>query len=161
MTKHTKYITRTSNYVVHGLWSVDYHSIVDFMANYSFNGLRLPFSAYLVLNDPDPTSINFYEMNEDLQNLSSLQVMDKIIDAFADSGIVVMLDMHSLEPDGYMEDGLWYDSSYSNTTNLKAWNMLVDRYKDQWNVIAADVFNEPYVSILYKSILIIFYILQL
>lgn len=134
----------TDNYCVHGLWAVDYHSIIDFMANYSFNGVRIPFSVYLVLNDPEPVSISYYQMNQDLQNLTSLQVLDVLIRAFGDAGIVVMLDMHSLEPGGYMEDGLWYDSKYPQETTLKAWNMMVDRYKDQWNVVAADVFNEPF-----------------
>eukprot|EP00486_Rosalina_sp_Unknown_P005941 CAMPEP_0201564330 /NCGR_PEP_ID=MMETSP0190_2-20130828/2547_1 /ASSEMBLY_ACC=CAM_ASM_000263 /TAXON_ID=37353 /ORGANISM="Rosalina sp." /LENGTH=389 /DNA_ID=CAMNT_0047980365 /DNA_START=40 /DNA_END=1209 /DNA_ORIENTATION=+ len=134
----------TDNYCVHGLWAVDYHSIVDFMANYSFNGVRIPFSVYLVLNDPAPVSISYYQMNQDLQNLTSLQVLDVLIKAFGDAGIVVMLDMHSLEPGGYMEDGLWYDSKYPQATTLKAWNMMVERYKDQWNVVAADVFNEPF-----------------
>ena len=55
-----------------------------------------------------------------------------------------MLDMHSLEADGYMQDGLWYDSKYPQETTLKAWNMMVERYKDSWNVVAADVFNEPF-----------------
>eukprot|EP00483_Globobulimina_turgida_P008823 UN08841 len=132
----------TSNNCVHGLWAVDYHSIIDFMSNYSFNGLRLPFSAYLVLNDPMPVSINYYQMNEDLVNLSSMKVMDKIIEACAQAGIIVMLDMHSLEADGYLQDGLWYDSKYPQDTTLKAWNMMVDRYKNQWNVVAADIFNE-------------------
>ena len=135
---------RTDNYCVHGLWAVDYHDIIDFMGNYSLNGLRLPFSVDLVLSNPAPVSINFYQMNADLKGLSSLEVMDKIIEACADKGIVVMLDMHSLESGGYMQDGLWYDSKYPQDTTLKAWNMMVERYKDQWNVVAADVFNEPF-----------------
>ena len=40
--------------------------------------------------------------------------MDVLIQGAADRGILVMLDMHSLEADGYMQDGLWYDSSYKN-----------------------------------------------
>eukprot|EP01083_Nonionella_stella_P000418 1201_1 len=91
-----------------------------------------------------PVSIQYYQMNQDLVNKTSMQVMDKIIEACADAGIIVMLDMHSLEPGGYMEDGLWYDSKYPQDTTLKAWNMMVDRYKNQWNVVAADIFNEPF-----------------
>ena len=134
----------TSLYVFHGLWAQDYHFFIDFMANYSFNALRLPFSAYLALNDPTPSGINSYQMNEDLVGLSALEVMDVIIDAMGDAGIVIMLDMHSLEPDGYMQDGLWYDDSYSTDDNKKAWKVMIDRYKDTWNVIAMDVFNEPF-----------------
>ena len=119
------------------------------MKENDFNGLRLPFSVELVLSNPDPESINFYNMNKDLQNLSALQVMDKIIEACADAGIVVMLDMHSLEPDGYLNDGLWYSNKtandkYSAEDNLKAWVTMAQRYENQWNVVAADIFNEPF-----------------
>jgi len=134
----------TANYCVHGLWAVDYHSLIDFMKDNGFNGLRLPFSVELANSDKEPASINFYKMNEDLKGLSSLNVMDKIISACADAGILVMLDMHSLEPDGYLADGLWYDSKYSADDNLKAWRTMADRYKGQWNVVAADIFNEPF-----------------
>lgn len=76
------------------------------MANYSFNGLRLPFCVDGVINDPMPVSVSTNGINEDLAGLTSMQVMDKIIAACADAGILVMLDMHSLEPNGYMQDGM-------------------------------------------------------
>ena len=135
----------TQNYVVHGLWCQDYHTLIDFIANYSFNALRLPFSCEIVLNDPMPQTIQIDSaMNSDLANLTSMQVMDVIIKACGDAGILVMLDMHSLEAGGYMQDGLWYDDKYPQSTTLKVWNMMVDRYKDYWNVFAIDVFNEPF-----------------
>ena len=129
--------------MVHGLWAQNYKSLIDFCANYSFNGMRLPFSAFLALNNPMPQTID-YDLNPGLVNLTSLQVMDKIIEYCAKDGILIMLDMHSLEPGGYMQDGLWYDNSYPPSTTLKAWNIMINRYKNQWNVIAMDVFNEPF-----------------
>merc|ERR1719242_2789771 len=68
----------TANNCVHGLWSVDYHSIINFLKDNGFNGLRLPFSVDLANGDKSPVSINFYKMNEELKGLSSLSVMDKI-----------------------------------------------------------------------------------
>jgi hypothetical protein len=40
-------------------------------------------------------------------------------------GIVVMLDMHSFEPDAYGSNGLWYDSSHSEALVIEGWRKLV------------------------------------
>ena len=58
-----------------------------------------------------PGSVNYY-VNPDLEGMSSVQVLDMLIQEAGKRGIVVMLDMHSLEADGYMQDGLWYDDQY-------------------------------------------------
>ena len=77
------------------------------MANYSFNGLRLPFCVDGVINDPMPVSVSTNNgINQDLINKTSMEVMDKVIEYCAEVGIVVMLDMHSLEANGYMQDGM-------------------------------------------------------
>ena len=131
----------TSQYVFHGLWAQDYHTLIDFMSNYSFNAIRIPFSCEGVITNPVPNSITFYQMNQDLQNLTSLQVLDKMITALGDNGILVLLDMHSLETGGYLEDGLWYDNKYDPDTTLSVWETMVNRYKGYWNVIAVDVFK--------------------
>lgn len=45
--------------------------------------------------------------NEDLKGLTSLQVLDKVVSAAASRGLYIMFDLHSFEPDAYMENGLW------------------------------------------------------
>ena len=40
-------------------------------------------------------------------------------------GIVVMLDMHSFEPDAFSSNGLWYDSSHSEALVIEGWRKLV------------------------------------
>lgn len=134
----------TSTYVVHGLWTHDYHWFIDFMANNSFNALRIPFSVQMVQTNPIPNSITTYQMNQDLANLTALEVMDKLITALGEAGILVMLDMHSLEHDGYLQDGLWYNDEYPQETTKSAWETMINRYKSYWNVVAMDVFNEPF-----------------
>ncbi len=67
--------------------------------------MRLPFSVELIQNpNAQPGSINYYA-NPSLQGLSSIQVMDKLIEEAGNRGILIMLDMHSLEADGYMQVG--------------------------------------------------------
>jgi endoglucanase len=134
----------TSNNVFHGLWAQDYHTLLQFLATNGFNAIRVPFYLDLVLHDAKPDSINFYQMNQDLQNLTSLQVLDKVIAAAADLGLLIMLDLHSFAAGTFMENGLWYDSTHPETLVLQGWDILINRYANQWNVIAFDLKNEPF-----------------
>uniref|UniRef100_A0A6B2L8B1 Glycoside hydrolase family 5 domain-containing protein n=1 Tax=Arcella intermedia TaxID=1963864 RepID=A0A6B2L8B1_9EUKA len=136
----------TSNNVFHGLWAQDYRFFLDFIGNNSFNAIRVPFYLELMLNDATPNSINFYQMNQDLQGLSSLQVLDKIIEAAASRGLLIMLDMHSFKAGTFMQDGLWYDSSHPESVVLSTWEKVVSRYANQWNVFAFDLKNEPWAT---------------
>jgi len=106
----------------------------------------------MVLNDPMPSSISYgycsnnISCNLDLKGLTSLQVLDKIIIAAGQRGIAIMLDMHSFEPDAFEENGLWYDSTHPESMVLQGWDKLIGRYKNQSNVIAADIKNEPFAT---------------
>eukprot|EP00026_Physarum_polycephalum_P010483 Phypoly_transcript_10647.p1 GENE.Phypoly_transcript_10647~~Phypoly_transcript_10647.p1 ORF type:complete len:339 (+),score=28.35 Phypoly_transcript_10647:226-1242(+) len=135
---------QTSNNVFHGLWAQDYHALLQFLSSNGFNAIRVPFYLDLVLNDAQPNSINFYQMNTDLQGLTSLQVLDKVIEAAADLGLLIMLDLHSFEAGTFMQDGLWYDSTHPEPLVLQGWDKLINRYANQWNVIAFDLKNEPF-----------------
>lgn len=135
---------------MHGLWAVDYKYLIDFLAKNKFNAVRLPFALDMVMNNPIPTSINFgscsndRSCNLDLRGLSSLDVMDKIINYMGTKGIVVMLDMHSFKADDYSSNGLWYDSNHPESLVIQGWRKLADRYRNTWNVFAIDVKNEPF-----------------
>lgn len=133
----------TSNNVVHGLWAQSYTFFLDFLASNGFNAIRMPFYLGLAINDATPNSID-YSSNADLQGLSSLQVMDTIIEAAAARGLLIMLDLHSFSADSYASDGLWYNSNYPEATVISGWTKLLARYQNQWNVIAADLKNEPF-----------------
>eukprot|EP01112_Ceratiomyxa_fruticulosa_P009012 TRINITY_DN2345_c0_g4_i2.p1 TRINITY_DN2345_c0_g4~~TRINITY_DN2345_c0_g4_i2.p1 ORF type:complete len:297 (-),score=59.91 TRINITY_DN2345_c0_g4_i2:89-979(-) len=99
-----------------------------------------------MINDAVPNSINFYQMNTDLQNLTSLQVLDKIIAAAADRGILIMLDLHSFLPGTFAQDGLWYDSAHPESQVISMWDKVIARYSKTWNVVALDLKNEPHDS---------------
>lgn len=71
----------TPDACVHGLWAHNIDHYLDFLAQHGFNALRIPFSMHLALN-PDtvqPLTIN-ESINCDLHGLSSIQVMDRVID---------------------------------------------------------------------------------
>jgi len=133
----------TSAKVVHGLWSRPYAFFLDFMTKNGFNALRIPFHLELALNDATPSSVD-YSANPDLQGLSSLGVMDVIIKAAAERGILVMLDLHSFRPDSFMADGTWCDASHPESMVIDGWVKLLTRYRQQWNVFAVDLKNEPH-----------------
>ena len=68
----------TSDYALHGLWSVNLEETLDFVAAAGFNAIRMPFSCELALDmeGKRPTNIN-YGANPDLRGLPTGQVMDK------------------------------------------------------------------------------------
>ena len=132
----------TTNKVVHGLWARDYKSMLDQVKSLGYNTLRLPYSDDILKPGAMPDSINFYQMNTDLQGLTSLEVLDKIVDYSGQIGLKVILDRH--RPDSGGQSALWYTSSVPESTwiaNLKA---LAARYAGNSTVIGIDLHNEPH-----------------
>src|SRR5262249_2691778 len=63
----------TSNYVVHGLWARNYKDMMNQMQQLGFNTIRIPFSNGIFNSANMPNGIA-YNLNPDLQGLSSLQI---------------------------------------------------------------------------------------
>ena len=143
----------TGNYVVHGLWSRDYKSMLQQIKDLGFNCIRLPWCYQMLDKSPASIQINAYGvdaytgqtgLNLDLAGLTSLQVMDKIIDYANTLGLMIILDCHSLAADQYASEPLWHTNTYSESDWINGWTTLVTRYKDRANVIGADLKNEPH-----------------
>jgi endoglucanase len=143
----------TGNYVAHGLWSRDYRSVLQQIKDLGFNCIRIPWSNEMIGKVPSSIQINEHGvdaytketgLNLDLSGLDSLEVLDKIIDYAGTIGLYIILDNHSRAADGYMNETLWYTSSYSESKWISDWRMMVERYKDKSNVIGADLNNEPH-----------------
>lgn len=144
----------TGNFVPHGLWSRDYQSMLIQMRDLGFNCVRLPYSDAML--DKTPTNgiqINAWGtdpytktkgINVDLAGLSSLQIMDKIIDKAGTLGLRIILDNHSREADGYYNQTLWYTKDVSEAQWIDHWKQMVLRYKDRPQVVAVDLSNEPH-----------------
>jgi len=132
----------TSNDVVHGLWTRDYKSMLDQMKSLGYNTIRLPYSDDILKPGTMPNSINFYQMNTDLQGLTSLQVMDKIVDYAGSIGLKIILDRH--RPDSSGQSALWYTSSVPESTWIADLKALAQRYKGNPTVVGIDLHNEPH-----------------
>lgn len=62
----------------------------------------------------------------------------------ASKGIAVLLDMHSFGADQSSSNGLWYDGSHPESLVIQGWRALATRYKSYWNILGADIKNEPF-----------------
>ncbi|MEV6803989.1 cellulase family glycosylhydrolase [Streptomyces sp. NPDC051132] len=131
----------TSNQVVHGLWTRDYKGMIDQVRSLGYNTLRIPYSDDILKAGAAPSGID-YTKNADLQGLTSLQVLDRIVAYAGQDGLKVILDRH--RPDSGGQSALWYTASVPESTwiaNLKA---MATRYLGQNTVIGIDLHNEPH-----------------
>lgn len=134
----------TGNNVVHGLWTRNWEEILDDVHRLGYNVLRIPFSNQFLDPGTMPNSID-YNKNPDLQGLSSLQILDKLIEGAGERGLKVILDNHrSNAGASAQENGLWYTEQYPESRWISDWVFLVERYKNDDTVVAVDLRNEPH-----------------
>lgn len=134
----------TTNYSPHGLWTRGYKEMMDQMKQEGFNLIRLPFSQEAFQPGKVPNGIDFSK-NADLQGLSAIQILDKIVAYAGEIGLRIMLDHHrSNAGNGPNDNGLWYTSQYSETAWINTWTMLAARYANNPTIVAADLNNEPH-----------------
>ncbi|WP_159714034.1 glycoside hydrolase family 5 protein [Geminicoccus flavidas] len=131
----------TQNMVVHGLWERNYEAMIAQIASLGFNTIRLPFSSAMLSGTASNVSSIKYRLNTDLEGLTPLQIMDKIIATAGSHGLRVILDNHSRLPDG--NDGKWYSGTRPESQWIADWQMLATRYAGNTTVIGADLHNEP------------------
>ncbi|MBN2534384.1 MAG: cellulase family glycosylhydrolase [Spirochaetales bacterium] len=145
----------TSNYVVHGIWTRDYKSMLQQIADLGFNCIRLPWCNEMLNKTPDSIQINEVGvdaytgetgLNLDLEGLDSLGVMDAIIEEAGNQGLYIILDNHSRAAGGYMNETLWYTDSCPESKWISDWVSMANRYRNYSNVIGADLNNEPHGS---------------
>ncbi|MEL6894048.1 MAG: cellulase family glycosylhydrolase, partial [Actinomycetota bacterium] len=127
--------------VAHGLWARNHRDLVALIAELGFNTIRIPFSSSMLDPDTMPVDIS-YELNPDLEGLTSLEVLDEIVDDAGRNGLAVILDRHALGADDRAP--LWYDDDYPAERMIEDWELLATRYRDRPNVIGADLYNAPH-----------------
>ncbi|GAB3255774.1 cellulase family glycosylhydrolase [Kineosporia babensis] len=133
----------TTNYVVHGLWTRGYRSMLDQIKTTGYNSVRLPYSDDIFKPGMVPNGIDFSSgKNADLQGLSPLQIMDKIVAYAGQIGLKIILDRH--RPDSSGQSELWYTPTVSEATWIAGLKNLATRYKNNSTVIGIDLMNEPH-----------------
>ncbi len=150
--------------VPHGLYDRSWQSMMDQMKSLGFNTIRLPFASETLLSTSRPVGgdnggINLF-LNQDFlvsgaydyriplaeqQAITSLEIMDKIIDYAGKIGLRIILDHHRSDTGvSASENGLWYNETFTESQWVADWQMLAQRYAGNPTVIGADLHNEPH-----------------
>ncbi|MDJ0800758.1 MAG: cellulase family glycosylhydrolase [Calothrix sp. MO_167.B12] len=138
----------TETEVPQGLWQRDYKDMLSQIKQLGYNLIRLPYSVQALRSNspaglPNATSINFnLGSNKELQGKTPIEVMDLIIQEAEHQGLLILLDSHRLNNQRIPE--LWYGDGFTEADWIDTWKMLATRYKNQANVIGADLKNEPH-----------------
>ena len=133
-----------TNYTPHGTWLRPWKDIIDQIASFGFNCIRLPFSGDFTSagRTPPETAIDA-EANPDLVGKTSLQILDMYVAYCKQKEIYIVLDHHRPRA-GAGTVGSPIDSSYTLQDWKNTWLLLAGRYKDEPTIVGADVHNEPH-----------------
>ncbi len=132
----------SETHVPHGLWKRDYKEMLTQIQSLGYNLIRLPYSVQ-ALRATDTKGIDYsIGNNKDLEGKTPLEVMDLIIQEAERQNLLILLDNHRLNDQQIPE--LWYGDGFTEADWIDSWKMLAQRYKNQANVIGADLKNEPH-----------------
>ena len=126
------------------MWTRSYRSVLDQMVSLGFNVIRLHFSNEMLRNTTATFGLAF-DLNPELEDLTPVEVMDKIVDYAGVVGLQIILDRNSARMKGYANETLWYipeDPYYTEELFVSDWVMLAKRYVGT-AVIGVDLWNEP------------------
>jgi aryl-phospho-beta-D-glucosidase BglC (GH1 family) len=143
----------TSNLHVHGIWSRDTKSMLQQIKDQGFNVVRIPW-CNKILEESATLQIDAYgtdpytgvsPMNEYESTLTKpVELLDVIVEWCQENDMKVILDNHSRQPDGYMNELLWYTDKTPESKWIEDWVFLAERYKEYDAVIGMDLNNEPH-----------------
>lgn len=131
-----------TNHTPHGTWVRRYTDILDQLAGWGFNCLRIPFSGDTVGATPPATAFDA-GLNPEFVGQSALDILDLIVDYAATKGLYVVLDHHRRTA-GAGADGAPTDAGYSEAAWHATWTAMAQRYASKPNVVGADLHNEPH-----------------
>lgn len=132
----------TETQAPHGLWARDYKEMLAQIKSLGYNVIRLPYSVQ-ALRSTEISGVNFeIGSNKELQGKKPIEVMDAVIQEAGRQGLMILLDSHRLNNQRIPE--LWYGDGFTEEDWIGTWTMLAERYKNQPNVIGADLKNEPH-----------------
>ena len=136
----------SSDFVVAGLQAATLQGIVQQIQSQGLNTIRIPWSNQLYESNPVVAS-SAVAANPSMVGQHALTIMDQVIAALTNAGIMVILDNHNSDAEWCCStsDGntLWYNSNYPESNWLSDWEGMALRYKSNPLVIGADLRNEP------------------
>ncbi|CAH0490409.1 unnamed protein product [Peronospora farinosa] len=140
--------------VPHGLWggpdSTTLATVAQLLRSNGFNLVRVPLAVTAVANN---IVVDRYKIGNEValletfegRELRYLDVLDYMVHELERHNLLVLLDAHVMQPAGAITS-LWYDDDQGcpETVVAKMWASLATRYASQWNVLGADLNNEPH-----------------
>jgi endoglucanase len=139
------YGAEEQDYVVAGLDIAALSDLARLIAQLGYNAVRIPWSNEMYEQNPVIADA-VLSKNPALHGLRALNVLDAVVTALAHQGLLVILDNHMSDADWCCSDsdenGLWWNSRYSETAWLSDWQGLIQRYQNQPAVVGADLRNE-------------------
>ena len=136
----------TGNNVAHGLWVRNWEGMLDQIADLGYNTIRIPYSDEVLEPGKMPESVDAVQ-NPDLVGLSSIEILDLIIEGAGERGLKVILDNHRSNAGvSAQENGLWYTVDYPESQWIANWEFLTQRYLNDDTVVGMDLRNEPHDS---------------
>lgn len=130
----------TSNLMPHGIWSANWKALLNQVKSMGLTVIRLPYSDDIMANQV-VQGVNT-AVNPDLVGVTTLALMDRIIDYCGQLGIRVIIDRH--RPDSGGQSKLWYTATVSEATWIADMKTLAARYKGDPTVVGFDLHNEPH-----------------
>ena len=132
----------TETHTPHGLWKRDYQQMLMQIKSLGYNMIRLPYSVQ-GLRSSEISGVDFsIGKNRELEGKTPIEVMDVIVEEAQRQDLMILLDSHRLNDERIPE--LWYGDGYTEADWINTWLLLAERYKNQPNVIGADLKNEPH-----------------
>ena len=130
-----------SGYAPGGLGNRNWQEILDQVASLGYNTIRLPFTNEGLEPTKFVANVNF-TLNPDLDGLTGLEMIDRLVAGARERGLKVVLDRH--QPTSGTRTNLWYNREVPDERWIADWRMLAARYRGNDTVIAADLHNEPH-----------------
>jgi aryl-phospho-beta-D-glucosidase BglC (GH1 family) len=125
----------------------------EFLAKNHFNALRLPFNHKAVRANGFISAGSFNPLlNPELSNTHTgapvryIEMLQAVVDAAARHNILVVLACERLSAEDWPGSGLWYEEhgALNEEATRDSWSRLAQAMCDRWNVVAADLMNEPH-----------------
>lgn len=137
----------TQNHVAHGLWSRAYkgeEGMISQMKEMGINAVRVPVCP-ATLNGTNVDSVD-YSKNPDLQNLNSIEALDKVLRELNANQMYILLDMHRVDAEcSYISD-LWTVGSYTEADWISDLQKMANRFSELEYLMGIDLKNEPHGS---------------
>jgi len=128
-------------YAPGGLGVRNWQEVLDQVAGLGYNTVRLPFSSEALEPGRQVGNVSF-DLNPDLEGLTGLEMLDRLVAGARERGLKVILDRH--QPTSGGRTTLWYSREVPEDRWIADWRMLAARYYGNDTVIAVDLHNEPH-----------------